>query len=277
MEIGVGLPAVVPGASADLLLEWARKADAGPFSTLGVHDRLAWDGFECLGVLNAAAAVTERIKLASLVLIAPLRPAALIAGQAAAIQELSQGRLTLGVGIGPRRDDYEAAGAGFGTRGRRLEEQLHEFRGHWDSGLARPRILNGGGGDAALARMARHADGYVHGGGPPRAFKGAADRALAAWYDAGRLGSPRLLGTGYFALGGREEEGRDFLRSYYRFVGPFAERIADGVLTGKDQIEELAGGYAQAGCDELVLFPTVPSLEQLQLLAEILPARLTAE
>lgn len=267
MEIGVGLPAVLPDASADLLLEWAREADAGPFSTLGVHDRLAWDGFECLGVLNAAAAVTERIRLASLVLIAPLRPAALIANQAAAIQELSQGRLTLGVGIGPRRDDYEAAGAAFGSRGRRLEEQLHEFRGHWDSGLARPQILIGGGGDAALARMARHAEGYVHGGGPTRAFKSAADRALAAWYDAGRPGKPRLVGTGYFALGGREEEGRVFLRSYYRFVGPFAERIADGILRSREEINELVAGYAESGCDELVLFPTVASIEQLHLLA----------
>src|SRR5260221_13389947 len=128
MQLGVGLPSVVPGASADLILGWARDADAGPFSSLGVHDRLAWDGFECLGVLNAAAAVTERIKLASLVLIAHLRPALLIASQAAAIQRLYQGTLTLGVGIGPRRDDYEAAGAAFGTRGQRLEGQLHEFR-----------------------------------------------------------------------------------------------------------------------------------------------------
>jgi len=192
----------------------------------------------------------------------------LIARQAAAIQDLSGGRLTLGVGIGPRQDDYRAAGADFGTRGRRLEEQLHELRGYWDSGLARPRLLVGGGGDAALARMARHAEGYVHGGGPARAFKGAADRVLAAWYDAGRPGRPRLVGTGYFALGGRKGEGRDFLRHYYRFVGPFAERIAAGILTSRAEVDELAAGYAEAGCDELVLFPTVAAIEQLHLLAE---------
>ena len=269
MELGVGLPAVVPGASADLILRWARDADAATFSSLGVHDRLAWDGFECLGVLNAAAAVTDRIRLASLVLIAPLRPAMLIASQAAAIQRLSEGRLTLGVGIGPRRDDYEAAGSAFGTRGRRLEAQLHEFREVWDKGLDRPGLLVGGGGDPALDRMARHADGYVHGGGPARAFKSAADRALAAWYDAGRPGRPRLVGTGYFALGGKDAEGREFLRRYYRFVGPFAERIADGILTSGEAIAELAAGYAEAGCDELVLFPTVASIEQLHLLAEL--------
>ena len=268
MDLGVGLPSVVPGASADLILRWAREADAATFSSLGVHDRLAWDGFECLGVINAAAAVTDRIRLAALVLIAPIRPSMLIASQAAAIQRLSEGRLTLGVGIGPRRDDYEAAGAAFGTRGRRLEDHLHEWHELWDSGLDRPRLLVGGGGDAALARMARHAEGYVHGGGPARAFKTAADRALSAWYDAGRPGRPRLVGTGYFALGLRAAEGREFLRHYYRFVGPFAERIADGILTSREAIADLAAGYEEAGCDELVLFPTVAAIEQLELLAE---------
>ena len=82
-------------------------------------------------------------------------------------------------------------------------------------------------------------------------------------------GRPRLVGTGYFALGGAESEGKEFLRRYYRFVGPFAERIADGLLTSPEAIAELAAGYAEAGCDELVLFPTVAAIEQLELLAEI--------
>jgi alkanesulfonate monooxygenase SsuD/methylene tetrahydromethanopterin reductase-like flavin-dependent oxidoreductase (luciferase family) len=268
ISIGVGLPAVLPGATVELIRRWAREADAGPFSTLGTHDRRAWDGIECFAALRTAAEVTSRIRLASLVLIAPLRSTQLIAEEASAIQRLSGGRLTLGVGIGPREDDYEAAGAAFHTRGRRLEEQLHELRRLLP---APPALLIGGGGDAALARMARHAQGYVHGGGPARAFKSAADRALAAWYDAGRTGPPRLVGTGYFALGGAEPEGKEFLRRYYRFVGPFAERIADGVLTSGEQIAELANGYAEAGCDELVLFPTVADLAQLELLARSLP------
>jgi alkanesulfonate monooxygenase SsuD/methylene tetrahydromethanopterin reductase-like flavin-dependent oxidoreductase (luciferase family) len=261
LEIGVGLPAVVPGATVELLEDWAREADRGPFSTLGCHDRLAWEAIECFSALEAAARVTKRIGLASLVLIAPTRTAETIATRSAAVGD----RLTLGVGIGPREDDYRTAGADFHTRGRRLEEQLHQLPGLWRGSA--PRLLIGGGGDVALDRMARMADGYVHGGGPARAFKVAADRALAAWYDQGRKEKPRLVGTGYFALGGAESEGKEFLRRYYRFVGPFNERIADGVLTSKAQIEELAGGYAEAGCDELVLFPTVPRLQQLELLA----------
>jgi len=269
LEIGAGLPAVVPGATLELIEQWARAADAGPFSSLGCHDRLAWESIDCFTALQAAGRATDRIRLASLVLIAPLHTSTAIAEAAHSLGD----RLTLGVGIGPREDDYRAAGADFHARGRRLEEQLQELPGLWRGGA--PTLLMGGGGDAALNRMARLADGYVHGGGPARAFKGAADRALAAWYDNGREGTPRLVGTGYFALGDAEAEGREFLRRYYRFVGPFAERIADGLLTSAGEIEELAGGYAEAGCDELVLFPTVPRLQQLELLAEAHPGEET--
>lgn len=267
---------MIPGAAPELLLEWARLADEGPFSTLGVHDRLAHDSFECLTALAAAAAVTKRIGLASLVLIAPLRPAALLAKQAATVDALSGGRLTLGVGIGPRPDDYEAGDVRFNARGRRLDDHLFALRDYWEGGAVGPRsvraggprLLVGGGGDAALARMARHADGYCHGGGPPRAFRTAADRALAAWNDAERPGRPRLVGTAYFALGGRAAEGRADLLDYYAFVGPFATRIAAGAVTSREEIAELCGGYADAGCDELILFPTIADLGQLTLLAE---------
>jgi len=276
VEIGVGLPAVIPGTPPDLLLRWAVEADRASFGQLAVHDRLAWDGYEALTVLAAAAAVTTRIRLATLVLIAPLRGTALLAKQAATVDALSNGRLTVGVGIGPRRDDYELGEVRFGTRGRRLEDQLLALRDHWEGGAfgprpvsaGGPRLLVGGGGDVAFARMARHADGYVHGGGPPRAFKAAADKALTAWNDAGRRGRPRLVGTAYYALGvDAEAAGRDDLLAYYAFTGPFAERIAAGLLTSRAAIEELAAGYAEAGCDELVLFPTIASLDQLDGLA----------
>jgi alkanesulfonate monooxygenase SsuD/methylene tetrahydromethanopterin reductase-like flavin-dependent oxidoreductase (luciferase family) len=127
----------------------------------------------------------------------------------------------------------------------------------------------GGAGDQALARVARYADGFVHGGGPPRAFAGAAERAWAAWSDAGRPGRPRLVGTGYFALGpDAVEAGTASLRSYYAFVGGFAARIAAGMLTSDEAIREFLKGYELAGCDEVILFPAVAEIEQLDRLAE---------
>jgi hypothetical protein len=117
--------------------------------------------------------------------------------------------------------------------------------------------------------MARYGDGYAHNGGPPRAFERAAASARAAWSDLGRPGRPLLWGQGYFALGD-EDAGADYLREYYAFTGPFAERIAAGNLTTARGIKDFVRGYAEAGCDELVLFPTVADRGQLDRLAEVL-------
>src|SRR4051794_35731597 len=110
MRVGVGLPTTTPGADGALLVEWARKADAGPFSSLGVLDRLLYDSFDPFASLAGAAAVTERIRLATMIAIGPLRPAAALVKSAASVQALSGGRLTLRLAIGAREDDYAAAG-----------------------------------------------------------------------------------------------------------------------------------------------------------------------
>ncbi|MGH2967624.1 MAG: LLM class flavin-dependent oxidoreductase, partial [Solirubrobacteraceae bacterium] len=96
MRVGVGLPTTTPGADGAMLAGWARRAEAGPFSSLGVLDRLLYDSFDPFAALAAAAAVTERIRLATMIVIGPLRPAAMLVKQAASVQALSGGRLTLG-------------------------------------------------------------------------------------------------------------------------------------------------------------------------------------
>ena len=266
MQVGVGLPNAVPGTAPGTLVEWARRADEGPFSTVGVVDRVRYEGFDAMTALAAAAAVTTRVKLTTMVLIAPLRPAALLAQEAATVHEISGGRLVLGVGLGARRDDYEQVGADYRGRGPRLSRQLQTLRDWWDEDG--PDVLVGGASDAAFARAAAHADGYVHGGGPARAFARAAEKARAAWFDAGRPGEPRLWGQGYFALGDAVERGRAYMRDYYAFTGSFADRIAEQMLSTPQAIVAFAKGYADAGCDEVVLFPAASDPAQLDLLAD---------
>lgn len=278
MRIGVGLPNSVPGVSGDLMVRWAVRAEAGPFSSLGAIDRLVYDSYEPMTALAAAAAVTERLGLATTIIIAPLRNTALLAKQAASLDAISGGRLTLGVAIGAREDDYQFAGVDQRARGRRLEEQLAKLRSIWQEQKIGPkpaqqngpRLLIGGASDVVFARVARYADGYIHGGGPPRAFASAARKARAAWADAGRPGRPLLWGQGYFALGDAAEAGANYLRHYYAFTGPFAEKIAAGLLTTPQAIVQYVRGYQEEGCDELILFPTVAGLEQLDQLAEVL-------
>jgi alkanesulfonate monooxygenase SsuD/methylene tetrahydromethanopterin reductase-like flavin-dependent oxidoreductase (luciferase family) len=253
------------------------RADSGPFSSLAVLDRVAYDSYEPFAALAAAAAVTHRIGLATTVVIGPLRSTGMLAKQAATVDALSGGRLILGLAVGARTEDYEAAGVDPHGRGRRLDQQLAQLRSCWESDRMGPATLRPGGppiliggtsSDQAFARVARYADGYIHGGGPPTLFAGAASRARAAWTDAGRPGKPLLWGQGYFALGDAEA-GAAYVRDYYAFTGPFAERIAAGLLTTPQAIRQYMRGYEDAGCDELILIPAVARLDQLDRLADV--------
>lgn len=273
MKIGIGLPNTVPGVDRAVLLEWVRSAEAGPFSTVAVLDRLVYDSIEPFTALSAAAAVTERVRLATMIAIGPLRSTAMLAKQAAAVQAVAgTGRFTLGLGLGARRDDYEVAGAAHARRGAMLSEQLAYLRGGRGDEIgasgAGLHLLVGGGSGPAFARMARYADGYAHGGGPPRAFASAATRAQAAWSDFGRPGRPVLWGQAYFALGD-PDRGTDYLRDYYAFTGGFAETIAAANLTTPRAVKDLIRGYAAEGCDELVLLPTVADPGEVDRLAEV--------
>jgi alkanesulfonate monooxygenase SsuD/methylene tetrahydromethanopterin reductase-like flavin-dependent oxidoreductase (luciferase family) len=206
--------------------------------------------------------------------IGPLRPTGLLAKQAASVHALSGGRLTLGLAVGARTEDYEAAGAESRGRGRKLAEQLAYIRAGVDGDLVGPdrtgiELLVGGLSGQAFSRMARYGDGYAHGGGPPRAFASAVSRAEAAWSDLGRPGRPRLWGQGYFSLGDAER-GNAYLRDYYAFTGPFVERIVAENLTSARALKDFVRGYEEAGCDELVLFPAVADREELDRLTEAL-------
>jgi alkanesulfonate monooxygenase SsuD/methylene tetrahydromethanopterin reductase-like flavin-dependent oxidoreductase (luciferase family) len=281
MRVGVGLPSCVPGSSPDLVLEWAARADAGGFSSLGVVDRLRYDCYEPMTTLAAAASCTSRVGLVTMVVISPLRNHAVLAKEAATLHSISGGRLTLGVAVGARTEDYVAAGVAHEGRGDVLEDQLFDMRALWErdgmNGGERaggPPVLVGGLSDVTFLRVARFADGYVHGGGPPRTFERAARRALTAWSDCGRAGAPKLWAQGYFALGDDDlvRRGRDYVRDYYAFTGPFAERIAEGMLGTPQAIAQFVRGYREAGCEELVLLPAVAEREQLDRLEAVLSA-----
>ncbi|QMU78175.1 LLM class flavin-dependent oxidoreductase [Streptacidiphilus sp. PB12-B1b] len=282
MEIGVGLPTTVPDKDGTTLPQWARLAEQYGFASLGVLDRLVYDNYESLVSLAAAAAVTERIRLASTILIAGYRNGgALLAKQAATVDAISGGRLVLGVAAGGREDDYAATGAEYLGRGKLLDQLLTELRETWDGAGPVPGIgprpvrdgriplLVGGHSAAAMRRSARFGTGWIAGGSSVTAYAELVRRAKQAWTDEGRTDRPRMVSLVYACLGpdaGRVAGG--YLRGYYSFVSAKAERTATGVLTDAQQIRDAAQAYAEAGCDELILLPCSAELEQLRLLAD---------
>ena len=270
MKIGIGLPTTIPGVTGEQVIEWAKRAEAAGFSSLGTIDRLVYPNYEPLVSLAAAAAVTERINLTPSILIVPYRvSAAIVAKQAATLHHLSGGRLVLGVAVGGREDDYTAAGASFEDRGARMNQMLDEMKRLWageERGFAggvgpdvsgkTPPIVVGGQIDAAFRRAARFGDGWMMGGGPPEMFPEAVGKLEAAWRAEGREGEPRKLALSYFSLDDDPEaQARETLGGYYAFLGDFAEMLVGWAAKGPDAVKERVDAFRQVGCDELIMIP----------------------
>jgi probable F420-dependent oxidoreductase len=210
-----------------------------------------------LTLLAAAAAVTDRIRLGSSVLCAPLHHPVRLAKALATIDQLSGGnRLIAGLGAAWSSDELAAMGASMGERGRDLDETLDVLAAAWGADpvsyqgrraairgalvypkpAARIPVLIGGIQPAALDRVARRADGWLPAGLPAAAAGGmwAGIREAAAGYgrDAGAL---ELIARANVDLGGPAGEGRP----------PFAGDLS--------QVAEDAAAYSRAGADELII------------------------
>lgn len=297
MEVGIGLPGLPDLERPERFLEFARAAEHHAFSSLAVIDRIVFDNYEPLIALAAAAAVTSRIGLMTAILISPYRTnTALLAKELATLDRLSGGRLTVGIGIGAREDDYTASGLAPRARARTLEAQIGELRAIWGGEhrgyagrigpppvrRAGPPLLIAGHVPAALDRAARLGDGWMIGGGGPEEFKGMAAEVRAQWTAHRRPGRPRLAALAYFALGEDAADAvRQFTERYYNFpsdpgdqalidaagVETLAQVIALGAATTPDALRSLVGAWAAAGCDELVLLPCAADPDQVHLLA----------
>ncbi len=290
MKIGMTLPTMVPGLTRPVLLEWMRRIDRGPYSTLAAGERLAFPNQEMLVTLSAAAAVTERVRLALTVLVLPLHATLLVAKQLATLDVLSDGRLTVGVGVGGREEDYRAAGAPFERRARRLEEQVGILRRAWAGeevleGVAPigPRPLQAGGPEilagslaaSSIRRAARFADGLCgFGFGPdPAEVERAFTIAREAWRAAGRTTEPRLVTSCWFALGPHARAQMDaYVERYLGYLGADAARGMARLCTttSAGALRDVIARLRDLGADELILVPTTADPDELERVGEVL-------
>jgi alkanesulfonate monooxygenase SsuD/methylene tetrahydromethanopterin reductase-like flavin-dependent oxidoreductase (luciferase family) len=283
MRIGIGLPNTVLDVGGRLLVDWARRAEERGFSSLATIDRVAYSSYDSLTALTAAAAVTDRIGLVTNILLEPAYSPGLLAKVTASLDQVSGGRLTLGVGVGGRPDDYQVTGRSFADRGRRFDadlELLHQaWRGEAVAGspfpvgppTTRGRIpmLIGGRPELAAPRAARWDAGFTLGGAPPEMAGGAIEEFKKGWAEAGGTGQPRVVALAYFSQGEEHTaESLHNLRTYYGFLGDWAEGIAAGASRTPEAVRRTAAAFEELGIDELVFDPTVANLDQVDRLAD---------
>ena len=130
---------VLPGQDRQSILDTVRKVEASGLDSIWVGDHIAFHipVVESLSLLSFVAAATERIELATGVLLLPLRNPTLTAKMTATIDMLSGGRLLLGVGVGGEfPPEFEAVGAPIAERGSRTNEAIEILRRHWAEGKA---------------------------------------------------------------------------------------------------------------------------------------------
>lgn len=282
MHIGIGLPSHIAHVPGPLTAEWARRAEQLGFAELGAIDRLVYESLDSVVAMAVAAGATTDIGLMTNVLLAPLYPAAVLSKQVTSLADASGGRLTLGLGIGSRADDYAAVGVDYRRRGRILDETVAVLR---DTCEARPvagdkpltpapvriPILFGGRADATIRRAATIGDGWTAGALRDYANQSAlAARVRAAWTEAGRAERPRLAASVNFAFGDADTiaAGRAHLQRYYGFKPDYAALNVADMLSSADEAAQTVRAYRDLGFDGLMFHPCVAEIDQIHRLAD---------
>jgi alkanesulfonate monooxygenase SsuD/methylene tetrahydromethanopterin reductase-like flavin-dependent oxidoreductase (luciferase family) len=285
MKLGIGLPNTMPHETdRRLMLDWARLAEDAGFHILGTIDKPNYDSWDPLTTLAGVAGATERIRLATTVLQLPPRNEVLVAKQAAVIDQLSDGRLDLGLGQGGREDDFAVFDAEFAGRGPRFERQVNRMREIWEgAGQASreqgavgpapvqqpgPPIWVGAMQPKAIERAVRVGDGFIF-GTLGSAMMGEYAPGIREAFAAAGKPNATIAGLAYVAVGDDPQKALDegahhVLRYYGRLWTEPENLIHHG--PARKIAEELAG-YGDA-VDILIVFPQIPGLGQVEQLAE---------
>jgi alkanesulfonate monooxygenase SsuD/methylene tetrahydromethanopterin reductase-like flavin-dependent oxidoreductase (luciferase family) len=290
MQIGLNLPVMVPGLERDLLLEWCRRIDAGPFSSVAAGERIFFPNPEVMVALSAAATVTERVALQFSVLVLPMHATLHVAKQIATLDVLSRGRVVLGVGVGGREEDYRAFDAPYDRkRLGRLESQVALMRRAWAGEPVAdalrplepppvqpggPPILAGAIFPDSIRRAARWADGISGFSFGPSAeeIQLSFGTARTAWRENGRERPPRLVTGFWYALGNGARDRLDaYLHRYLNFMGPdLAAHLIPTVKTDSaERLKDAIRMAADHGTDELLLVPTTSDPDEVLRVADL--------
>jgi alkanesulfonate monooxygenase SsuD/methylene tetrahydromethanopterin reductase-like flavin-dependent oxidoreductase (luciferase family) len=287
------MPVMEPNLDAATLKGWAQGTDGGPFSSLCWGERIAFDNPECLTLLGALSAWTDRIRLVTTVVVPQLHDPVMLAKQVATGDVLSGGRLTVGLGVGGRQEDYHAVGADVGTQTRAgLAHSVRVMKRIWAGEKVTesivpvgpppvqaggPQLLIGTMGPKTVRSAADWADGLA---GTTLDLDAAKqnelfDVARESWAQAGKP-RPHLATSFWFAIGDDPQETRAQMhRHLLRYMNWIPAEVVDAIAptTGwAGSAEELLAvlrNFQDIGTDEVHLIPTSSNIDQLRRVADV--------
>lgn len=292
VQIAMTMPVMEPDLDASVLKTWARTVDEGPFSALAWGERIAFGNPDSLTLLGALAAWTTRVRLVTTVIVPQLHDPVLLAKALATGDLLCGGRLTVGLGVGGRQEDYHAVGADLATQTRRdMAERVAVMKRVWAGEKITgsvlpvgpppvqpggPPLLVGSIGPKTIRSAAAWADGLAGTTLDLDVDKQNElyDVARHAWAAAGK-GKPHLATSFWFAFGAPEESRAQVHRHLRRYMNWIPAEFVDAMapVTGwagsEDELLAVLRKFEQIGTDEVQLIPTSSDLDQVRRAADV--------
>ncbi|MBI2184846.1 MAG: LLM class flavin-dependent oxidoreductase [Thaumarchaeota archaeon] len=296
MEIGLLLPTTSRGkglAKPSQILATARKADELGFHSLWVFDHVAFPHrmLESLTTLSAVASATNRIKLGTSILIAPIRNPLVLAKEASTLDYLSSGRLILGLGTGGGLEQLSAWSQSYSERTGRLEETVNVLKAAWTKPKAsfhgryysfkdvsmdpkpvqkpHPPLWLGGRSTSSLKRAAETSQGYVACFTTPEEFR--LRREVILHYKS-RLEDFSFANVIFSHIADNEDqawhESESFLTKFFNRKRETLEGF--NAVGAPEQCSDLINRYRDAGVNVLVLAPISFDLDQLDKIHSII-------
>jgi probable F420-dependent oxidoreductase len=295
-NIGLCVVNPAPLTKPENIVNFANKCEAMGLHSMWTIDRVVYDNLEPLTLLAAAAAVTQRIRIGTSVLLPGLRHPALLAKSIATLDFISNGRLTVGVGFGSRENDFTAVEVPFEGRGSRAVECVQLMKRLWTEENVThkgrffnvqnltlgPRpiqkpipIFTGGSAEISLKRAGTWADGFICGSSAIPEFSTTWEKIAQYARAAGR--NPNEIekaGLTFMAINDDTTKAVETLHNYVmRYYGRLRGDVASTSLVGSptavaDRIE----AFLATGLDTLIIGLADPDPKQLDLFGEkVLP------
>lgn len=293
MKIGLCFPYTQEDISRDSMLEWFRRVDEGPFSTISCGERMIGSSVDMMATIAAAAAVTKRVRIVPTLYVLPMHPAIKVAKHAATLDLISGGRTTITVGIGGRVHDYMCMEKEPVRRYAKMDEQVAQIRRIWAGEIpfegaepigpalvqpGGPPILAGVTGPKGIARAAKWADGIYSwsGNGVAEEMKEQQERVMNAWQDAGRDTAPERVAGFWYCLAPNADEK---LKAYvYKYIKVMGDEIATWMASMVDRstpdaVRASLDAYEELGVEECWLNTATSELAELDGLLEVMEKR----